>query len=88
MISVLYTVSLAPSSLFINFFCDARVSAAKLAPYQVFTSQNYPYLQKHSGVPGTEIATLKRAFFRRAFGGGGWSEPPRLLTKPKNQAMV
>ena len=28
-----------------------------------------PYLQKHSGVPETEIATLKRAFFRRASGG-------------------
>ena len=24
----------------INFFCNARVSAAKVAPYQVFTSQN------------------------------------------------
>ena len=34
-----------------------------MAPYQVFTCQNYPYLQKHSGVLWTEIATLKRAFF-------------------------
>ena len=33
-----------------------------MALYQVFTTQNYPYLQKHSGVSGTEIATLKRAF--------------------------
>ena len=46
-----------------------------MAPYQLFTSQNYSYLQKHSGVPVTEIFTLKRAFFRRA-GGGWWSEPP------------
>ena len=47
-----------------------------MAPYQVFTSQNYPYLQKHSGVPWTEIATLKRAFFVEPLGGGWWSEPP------------
>ena len=40
-----------------------------MAPYQVFTSQNYPYSQKHSGVPGTEMATLNRTSFRRAFGG-------------------
>ena len=51
-----------------------------MAPYQVFTSQNYPYLQKHSGVPGTEIATLKRAFFRRASGGGWWSESLGMFT--------
>ena len=61
--SVRYTVPLAPSSLFMNFFFNSRVSAAKVAPYQVFTSQNYPYLQKHSGVPVTNIATLKRVFF-------------------------
>ena len=47
-----------------------------MAPYQVFTSQNYPYLQKHSGVPVTEIATLKRVFFVEPLGGGWWSEPP------------
>ena len=47
-----------------------------MAPYQVFTSQNYPYLQKHSGVPGTEIATLKHAFFIEPLGGGWWSGPP------------
>ena len=46
-----------------------------MAPYQVFTSQNYPYLQKHSGVPVTEIATLKRVFFVEPLGGGWWSEP-------------
>ena len=50
-----------------------------MTPYQVFTSQNYPYLQKHSGVPVTEIATLKRAFFVEPLGGGWWSEPPGML---------
>ena len=40
-----------------------------MAPYHVFTSQNYPYFQKHSGVPWTEIATLNRAFFHWASGG-------------------
>ena len=33
-------------------------------------------LQKHSGVPVTEIATLKRALFVEPLGGGLWSEPP------------
>lgn len=56
-----------------------------MAPYQVFTSQNYPYLQKHSGVPWTEIATLKRAFFVEPLGGGWWSEPPGALTYVPNQ---
>ena len=42
-----------------------------MAPYQVITSQNYPYLQKHSGVPGTEIAILKRAFFVEPMGVDG-----------------
>ena len=46
-----------------------------MAPYQVVTSQNYPYLQKHSGVPVTEIATLKRVLFVETMGGGWWSEP-------------
>ena len=46
-----------------------------MAPYQVFTSQNYPYLQKHSGVPWTEIATLKHAFFVEPLG-VGWSREP------------
>ena len=46
-----------------------------MAPYQVFTSQNYPYLQKHSGVPGTEIATLKRAFFVEPLGVDGGLNP-------------
>ena len=32
------------------------------------------YLQKHSGVPGTEIATLKRAYFVKPLGGGWLSE--------------
>ena len=39
-----------------------------MAPYQVFTSQNYPYIQKHSGVPVPEIATLKRAFSSSLWG--------------------
>ena len=52
-----------------------------MAPYQVFISQNYPYLQKHSGVPVTEIATLKRAFFVEPLGGGWWSEPPGAETQ-------
>ena len=37
----------------------------------MFTNQNYPYLQKHCGVPVTEIATLKRAFFVRPLGVDG-----------------
>ena len=61
-----------------NLFYNARFSASKVAPYQVFTSQNYPYLQKHSGVPGTEIATLKRAVFVEPLGGGWWSDLPGL----------
>ena len=65
-----YTVPLSPSSLFMNLFYNARFSASKVAPYQVFTSQNYPYLQKHSGVPGTEIASLKRAVLVEPLGGG------------------
>ena len=39
------------------------------SPTQVITSQNYPYVKKHSGVLGTEIATLKRAFFVEPLGG-------------------
>ena len=74
-ISLIYS-STCPQLTFYKFFCNSRVSAAKVAPYQVFTSQNYPYLQKHSGVPWTEIATLKRAFFVEPLGGGWWSEPP------------
>ena len=74
MTSVKYTVPLAPNSLFINLFCNSRVSTAKVALYQVYTSQDYSYLQKHSGVPWTEIATLKRAFFVEPLGGGWWSE--------------
>ena len=46
-----------------------------MAPYQVFTSQKYPYLQKHSGVPGTEIATEKRVFFIEPLGVGGGVNP-------------
>ena len=42
---------------------------------QVFTSQNYPYLQKHSWVPGTEIATLKHAFFVEPLGVDGGVNP-------------
>ena len=42
----------------------------------MFTSQNNPYLQKHSGVPRAAIATLKRVFFVEPLGGGWWSEPP------------
>ena len=44
----------------------------------MFTSQIYPYLQKHSGVPWTKIATLKRAFFVEPLRGGWWSEPPGI----------
>ena len=40
----------------------------------MFTSQIYPYLQKHSGVPWTKIAILKRAFFVEPLRGGWWSE--------------
>ena len=53
-----------------NLFYNARFSASKVVPYQVFTSQNYPYLQEHSGVPGTEIASLKRAVLVEPLGGG------------------
>ena len=35
-----------------------------------------PIYKKHSGVPGTEIVTLKCAFFVEPLGGGWWSEPP------------
>ena len=42
-----------------------------MAPNQVFNSQNYPYIQKHSGAPGTETATLKRAFFLEPLGVDG-----------------
>ena len=79
MTSVLYTVPLAPDSLFINFFCSSRVSAAKVAPFQVFTSQNYAYIQKHSEVPWTEIFTLKRVFFVKRVGDGWQSEPPWVM---------
>ena len=75
MTSVKYTVPLAPNSLFINVFCNSRVSAAKVAPYQVFTSQNYSDSQKHSGVPWTEIATLKCAFFVEPLGMDGGVNP-------------
>ena len=30
-------------------------------------------------MPETEIATFKRAFFSRAYGGGWWSEPPGVI---------
>ena len=73
-ISLIYS-STCSQLTFVNFFCNARVSAAKVAPYEVITSQNYPYLQKHSGVAGSEIATLKRAFFVEPLGGGWWSKP-------------
>ena len=60
-----------------------------MTPYQVFTSQNYPYLQKHSGVPVTEIATLKRVFFVEPLGGGWWSEPPGPGGQPsKNHTLA
>ena len=60
-----------------------------MAPYQVFTSQNYPYLQKHSGVPVTEIATLKRAFFVEPLGVDGGVNPLGLnLTLTKNIGKV
>ena len=71
MTSVYNTVPLAPSTLFINLFCNARVSAAKVTPYQVFISQNYTYLQKNAVVLVTEIATLKHVFFVKPLGGGG-----------------
>ena len=74
-ISLIYS-STWPQLTFYKFFCNSRVSAAKVAPYQVFTSQNYPYLQKHSGVPVTEIATLKRVFFVEPMGLKFESEPP------------
>ena len=72
MTSVYNTVPLAPSTLFINLISNARVSAAKVTPYQVFISQNYPYLQKNSVVLVTEIATLKRVFFVKPLGEGAW----------------
>ena len=55
-----------------------------MAPYQVFISQNYPYLQKHSGVPQTEIATLKRAFSVEPLGVDGGVNPlgPTLQNLP------
>ena len=34
-----------------------------VAAYQVFTSQNYPYLQMQYGLHGTEIAALNFALF-------------------------
>ena len=61
-----------------NLFYYARFSASKVVPYQVFTGLNYPYLQNHSGVPGTEIATLKHAVFIEPLGGEWWSELPGL----------
>ena len=61
-----------------------------MSPYQVFTSQNYPYLQKHSGVPGTEIAILKHAFFVELLGDGWWSETlgPTQPTYLHNRTQV
>ena len=47
----------------------------QVARYQVFTSQNYPYSQKHSGGPLTEIATLKCAFFVEPPGVDGGVNP-------------
>ena len=67
--SVYYTATC--SQLTFYKFCNSRVSAAEVAPYEVFTSQNYSYLQKQSGVPWTEIVTLKRDFFCRASGVDG-----------------
>ena len=46
-----------------------------MVPYQVFTSQNYPYVQKHSWVHVTEMVTLKRAFFVEPLGVDGGVNP-------------
>ena len=53
-----------------------------MAPYQVFTNQNYPYLQKHSGMPGTEIAILKYAFFFSSLWGMDGGVNPLGPTQP------
>ena len=52
-----------------------------MAHYQVFISQNSPYLQKHSGVPWTEIASLKRAFFVEPLGMDGGVNPLGSLSE-------
>ena len=57
----------------------------------MFTNQNFPYLKKHSGVPGTEVATLKRAFFCWAFEGWivEWTpcDPMSLIYYPKRKGL-
>ena len=57
-----------------------------MTSHQVFTSQNQPCLQTHSGVPWTEIATLKCALFVEPLRGGWSSEPPGA--KPNGSSFI
>ena len=61
---------LLPAHFFIDLFCNARVSAAK-----GHQQKTIYFFKKHSGVPWTEIATLKRVFFLEPFGVDGGVNP-------------